>query len=303
MTHPYELKIINFMKTVSKQSVEVENLLLKPSSSSVEHFLRKMYEDEPNRPFTMRLSSIGRPLCQLQMEKAKAAAVDDDWNFPIRMMYGAIIEGLTVSILRHSGIEVQEEQTPVELFVNIDENIVIIKGTLDIVIDGKVWDVKSASPNAFANKFASYGSLREHDDFGYLPQLYGYSKARELPPGGWIVVDKSSGIIKVLPVPENYQEDMDAALTLIENNVRVLRLNAEFKRCFTDVDEKFRKRFTGNKILQSPCNFCKYRYTCYPGLQYLPDLNSTAYEKPYKHYTKITTQETNISTIEESEGP
>lgn len=306
--HKYEMMIMDFMKTVAKQSVEVDKLLLKPAAKDVEHYIKKMMEEDPNRPFKLRLSSIAKPLCQQQMQKANAEHVEDDWNFPLRMMYGGIIEGLTVSILRHAGIKVDEEQTHVKLTVgttglNGQPLVVEVPGTLDLVLEGHVWDVKSASPYAFKEKFASYQSLKASDDFGYIGQLYGYSEARKLPPGGWIVVDKSSGVVKVIPVPDDYRADMAESLQTIENNVKVLTSDSEFKRCFSDVDEKFNKRFTGSKVLESPCTFCKYKYSCWPGLQFLPVPNSKAYEKPHKYYTKVGHEETNVHSLPQSEGP
>lgn len=290
--HPYELQIIEFMKTVAKQSVHVEDLLLKPATKDIEHYLRKTYEDDPNRPFTLRLSAIGKPLCQQQLEKAKAPSVDNDYNMPLRMMYGAIIEGLLVSILRHSGIIIDEEQTPVALPVLTgNKHYTMISGTLDLVIEGKVWDIKSASPQAFKDKFSSYESLKSDDTFGYLPQLYGYSAARRLPPGGWIVIDKSSGEIRVLPVPDDYDAEISRCLKIIQDNVIILLSDAKFKRQFEAQDEKFNKKFTGNKILKSPCIYCSKRYSCWEGLQYLPVEHSTAYDKPYRHYVKLGTRD------------
>lgn len=288
--HPYELKIIDFMKTISKQSTAIDDLLLKPASKDVEHYIRKLYEDDPARPFSLRLSSIGKPLCQLQMEQRKAPAVDDDWNFPLRMMYGGVIEGLTVSILRHAGINIEEEQTKVAL--ELPELRATIPGTLDLVIDGKVWDVKSASQHSFKEKFASYESLKENDSFGYICQLFGYAKARGIPAGGWIVVDKSSSDIKVLEVPENQDEEMAKSLNTIKNNVRVLLNQEAFKRQFEDQAETFKKRFTGNKVLSYPCNFCKFKYSCWENLKFLPSFSSTAYDKPMRYYTQISNENT-----------
>ena len=285
--HPFELKIIDFMKTVGKTSVKVDDLLLKPASKDVDYFLQKIYEDDPNRPFTIRMSNIGRPLCQLQMEMNKAEAVDDDWNLPLKFMYGAVIEGLTVSVLKHSGIKVLEEQTPVAL----DIGGIKVKGTLDLVLeDDAVWDIKSASEYSYRNKFASYESLKEQDDFGYLGQLFGYAKAANKKPGGFIVINKSSAEVKVCSIPEQYQEDSDACLTKIAENIKVLTSNGKFQRQFEDKPETFKKRFTGNKVLESPCTFCRYKYACWPKLQHLPSLMSAAYEKPYKYYTEITNE-------------
>lgn len=289
--HSIELKIIDFMKRVSTQSLDTTNMLLKPAEKDIQHFLKKMYEENPNRPFSIRLSAIGRPLCMQQMHKAGETGVDDEWNFPIRMMYGGVVEGLAVSILRHAGVEIQEEQTNVQLPVKVAESgpksIYSVPGTLDLVIDNKVWDVKSASPYSYANKFISYDTLKQSDDFGYIAQLYGYAVARGLEPGGWIVVDKSSGEIKALTVPDNWQDEQAACLKNIENNVKILLSDADFQRSFEDIDEKFKKRFTGNRVLQSPCTFCKFKYKCWPDMQYLPDVNSNAFDKPYKYYTRL----------------
>lgn len=279
------------MRTVGTTIVDVNKHPLKPAQKDVEYFLQKMYEDDPNRPFTLRMSNVARPLCQLQMDKARikdTQVVEDDWNFPLRMMYGSIIEGLTVSILRHSGIKIDEEQTPVKLCIADT----IISGTLDLVIDGRVWDIKSASPISFRDKFASYETLKREDHLGYLGQLYGYSKARGLPAGGWIVIDKSSGEIKVLAAPDEQKAEFDEQLSIIENNVKIVGSGEAFKRSFSDKDETYKKKLTGNKVLESPCIFCKHRYNCWPGLQHLPSFMSTAFDKPYKYYTKVTNENT-----------
>lgn len=290
--HPYELQIIDFMKAVGNSVLDVTKLPLKPAPADVEHYLRKIYEADPARPFRISMSNIGKPLCQLQMEQAKAEAVEDDYNLPLRFMFGAIIEGLTVSVLKHSGIKVNEEQTKVELPIDVRIepkviNTYTIPGTLDLVLEGRVWDIKSASEYAFKEKFNSYEALKEDDTFGYLPQLYGYSAARKLPPGGFIVINKSSGQIKVLPVMADYAEEQARCLSIITENVKILHTKGAFKRCFEDEDEKFQKRLTGNKRLGSTCGFCKFKYSCWPGLQHLPNLNSTAFEKPYVYYTKV----------------
>lgn len=278
------------MREVASKSTKVDDLLLKPAQKDIEHYIRKLYEDDPNKPFTIRMSSISRPLCMLQMEKAKAQRVEDDWNLPLRFMFGGVIEGLAVSLLRHAGVKIDEEQTHVKLPIAG----IVINGTLDLVIDGKVWDIKSASPHSFNEKFASYEALKEGDVFGYLGQLYGYSAARGLPPGGWIVIDKSSGNVKVVEVPSDYTEEMARCLKIIEDNVTILVQDKEFKRCFEDIDEKFKKQLTGNKMLGTTCGYCPFRYSCWPSLQYLPVTNSTAFNKPYRYYTKITSDEISL---------
>ena len=282
MTSEIELRYINFMKKIAASTDEVEEKLLKPATKDVEHFIRKLYEDDPNKPFTMRMSNLGRPLCQLQMEQAKAARVENDWNLPLRLIYGGVIEGLCVNILRHANVGLEEEQTQVSFMLAGHK----INGTLDIIIKGKVYDIKSASSYSFKEKFASYESLKASDDFGYITQLALYSAASGAPMGGWVVIDKSSGDFKVVEVPDEHQADKEAALRLASDNVRALTSGRAFKQCFSDEVETYRRKETNNRTLCKQCTYCPFRYSCWKGLQYLPSACSTAYEKPHKYYTE-----------------
>ena len=251
MTHKIELQVVEFLRSVAKEPLEMEEKLMQPAAKDVGHFLEKLYENDPHKPFTLRLSNVGRPLCQLQMAKKNSAKAESDWFLPLRLMLGGVTEGLTMSILRHAGVTINEEQTKVKLPVNTSNGVVEISGTLDLLIDNKVYDIKSASSYSYAEKFSSYGSLKASDDFGYLGQLYSYAKARDVEAGGFIVIDKSSGEIKVVEVPHNWLEDQEECLNTIEHNVNVIiDEEAEFKRCFEDKDEKFKGKFTGNKMLQ-----------------------------------------------------
>jgi len=281
--HPYDIKLQEYMQNNATRSMDIADDFFVDVLKDIEHYYKKMIEDDPRRGFTIRMSSIGRPLCQQQMEKAQADAVEDDANHPLRMFFGGVVEATTVSMLRHAGINIEAEQGAVRLNLGGVE----ISGTYDLKIDGAIWDVKSASPHAFMTKFQSYQSLKEDDPFGYLGQLYGYAKAENVKPGGWFVIDKSSGIIKVLPVPDEYESDMNESLAKMEANVLALVSNAPFKRCFEDRVETFKKRPTGNRVLTPPCSYCKHRYACWPNLQYLPSVESKSFDPPYKYYTEI----------------
>lgn len=281
--HPYEIKILEYMQQVATRSLPVDANFFDPIRRDMEHYYRKMVEDDYSRGFSIRMSSIGRPLCQQQMEKAQADAVEDEANHPLRMLFGGVVEAITVSTVRNAGINIEEEQTAVSLPMAG----ITVSGTLDLVIDGAVWDVKSASPHAFMTKFASYQALKADDPFGYILQLYGYAKARGVKPGGWLIMDKSSGILKVMPVPEDYHQDMDNSLATMERNVTALLNNEAFMRCFNDVPETFKKRPTGNRVLVPPCSYCKFKYSCWPGLQHLPQVESKSFDPPYKYYTEM----------------
>lgn len=61
----------------------------------------------------------------------------------------------------------------------------------------------------------------------------------------------------------------------------------QFERCFEPVEETYRKKPTGNKVLAEECGWCKYRYKCWPSIQELPSLASQAKEKPIVAYVEI----------------
>ena len=122
------------------------------------------------------MSSIGRPLCQLQMEKMGAKAETPAYNSKMRFILGDLIEALAVAILKSSGIKIDSMQEKVTHAFKNDA----INGTYDVEIMGKIWDIKSAAPYSFQYKFgedAGYSSLAKNDSFGYLAQGYLYSKA------------------------------------------------------------------------------------------------------------------------------
>ena len=85
-----------------------------------------------------------------------------------------------------------------------------MNGTLDIIIDDKVWDIKSASPYAFDHKFGEMGGykkIKSDDAFGYITQGYLYSESVGKEFGGWIVINKASGEWTVCEAPIVQDED------------------------------------------------------------------------------------------------
>ena len=74
-----------------------------------------------------------------------------------------------------------------------------IKGTYDLVVDGAVDDIKSASTLSYTNKFVSFDTVSESDPFGYVGQLAGYAKASGKKVGGWWVINKNNADFKYIP--------------------------------------------------------------------------------------------------------
>ena len=186
----------------------------------------------------------------------------------MNMMLGDIVEAVFKGLLKEAGVK-YEDDAKVTLDLDDDTSV---SGTYDIVIDGAVDDIKSASNWSYTNKFESYDTLRQGDAFGYIAQLAGYAKASGKRAGGWWVVNKANGQFKYVPATGI---DIDKEVGHIKQTADTLEEN-RFERCFDAVPEKFRGKETGNKILGTECGFCRYRYACWPDLQERPAVMSQA---------------------------
>jgi len=229
-----------------------------------------------NEAFRVRMSNISKPTCQLQMEKAGKPKARMPYNHIMRMMHGDMIEAIIQLVLRISKANITGGKNKVTLDVDGTE----VRGEDDIEIDGKVFDTKSASPWAFGNKWSKgFDGLKASDDFGYIGQLVGYSVTQGKEPGGWIVVDKSSGQVKVVEANLSKRE-INKIKKQMSDTVKAL--DGKFERCFEPEDETFRRKPTGSKKLCSTCGFCSFLDSCWPNAQYLPQTGSQA-QNP-KHY-------------------
>jgi hypothetical protein len=266
--------------------------VLDQAAKDFRDMLDRRFNQPPREGFTLSLSKVGKPTCQLQMEKSEAEREEKPYSFHMQMLIGDMIEVAGIAILKAAGVAVHNEQQSVELRVAGES----IRGRkdLDIYENGKskTWDIKSASPFAFENKFSrGFPAVKESDTFGYVEQGYGYDHAGSTPFGGWIVINKSTGEWCVTETPENDWETKKEALTEIFNTVKTIRDDKPFERCFDDEPETYYKKETGNRVLGKACSFCDFKWSCWPTLQQLPDQNSTAKNRKLKYYTYVKEQE------------
>lgn len=282
-----EAKIHQTLERLSNNEhdqVEIKSEWIDEAVEMVREALHKQLFRE-NEDFRVRMSNISKPTCQLQMEKSGATKARMPYNHIVRMMHGDLIEAIMQLILRISGANITGGKNKVKLNVAGTE----VRGEDDIEIDGKIFDIKSASPWAFGNKWSKgFDGLKASDDFGYIGQLVGYSVAQGKEPGGWIVVDKSSGEVKVVEASLNKRELSEIKKQMATT---VKNLDGEFKRCFEPEDETFRRKPTGSKKLCSTCGFCPFLNTCWPQAKYLPQTGSQAVSPKYYWYVQYEGEE------------
>ena len=280
-------KVQSYLDKVSKEPVKISDKLVEEFGEACKESLRKQFSEERREKFQVRMSNVGRPLCQLQMEAQNVKGEGQPYNVKMRNTFGDLIEALAMFVLKSSGVEIEDEQKKVKYKFNDSE----IEGRLDVKIDQKVWDIKSASPYSFEKKFGEAGGFEEiakEDAFGYIPQGYLYSESEKVPFGGWIVINKSTGEWLVCEVPladDQYKKD---ALELANKNTKAIKSKIPFKRCYNDIEETFRTKKTGNKVLGTVCSFCPYKLPCWGSkLQLLQQQQSQGKTPKWVWYTEV----------------
>ena len=273
-------------KLSNGQPVECKEEWIEAAGKMFKEGLRKQL-NRINDDFRLRPSNIGRPTCQLQMEKAGVEKSKMPYNHIFRMMFGDAVECIVEVLLRVAGANITGGKSKAEYKIAGT----VITGENDIEIDGATYDTKSSSPWAYENKWQNgWHGVAEDDAFGYTAQLLSYAKGTGTKLGGWIVVNKSTGELSVVEATPNKQE-LEELETRVENSINLITSDGEFKRCFEPSDEYFRKVPTGNKRLHTTCTFCSYTSHCWPDAQYKPQTGSKAQNPRYYWYSEYNANE------------
>ena len=283
------LKVQQYLDNVSKSPVKLDKQLVQEFGEACKNALLKQFEEPRRDKFEPRMSNIGRPLCQLQMEAKGVKGEGQPYNVKMRNTFGDMIEALSIFVMKSAGVDIVNEQKKVTYKFNGEK----IEGRQDVEIDGKVWDIKSASPYSFEKKFGEAGGFNEvvrEDSFGYASQgfLYGESQSKKF--GGWIAINKSTGEWTVCETPASVDEHKQKALKLAKDNFNALKEGKPFKRCYDDVAETFRTKPTGNRVLGFVCSYCPYKLPCWgrDKLQLLPQQQSKGKNPKWVWYTAVT---------------
>lgn len=281
MNHVAELALHTFLQKALAGETTVDEAVIEQVGKDVADAVRKQFSSGSRDEFKLRMSNLGRPKCQLWFEKNDP---EDKTPFPphflVNMMLGDIVEAVFKGLLRAAAVEFTDNEKVVLTLSDGTE----INGEYDMVLDGKVDDVKSASPWSYQNKFKDFETLAKGDTFGYVSQLVGYATAANKEVGGWWVINKANGEFKYVDAGA---VDTASELQKIEETVKYIKDDQPFERCFDAVPETYFKKPSGNLKLNSTCGFCAYKHKCWPNLQSLPSRVSKAVEKPIVDYVFI----------------
>ena len=192
MNHPAEIALHQYMVNAVKGETNISPDTIQQVAADISDALQRQFGGNKRGDFRLRMSNLGRPTCQLWYDKNKPeVGLPFPTTFVMNMMLGDIVEAVFKGLLKEAGVKYEEPE-----HVTLELSNAKINGTYDIVIDGAVDDVKSASNWSYTNKFESYDTLAAGDSFGYVAQLAGYAKAADKKVGGWWVVNKATGEFK-----------------------------------------------------------------------------------------------------------
>jgi hypothetical protein len=209
---------------------------------------------------SLRMSNFGTP-CERKLwytVNMPDQAEPLKGNALLKFLTGHILEEVILSLAEQAGHSVEAQQETVEV-----EGVV---GHIDAIVDGVVIDVKSANARSFT-KFRDH-ELATNDPFGYIDQLELYHHAlqadeRVRGPGkreaAFIAVDKELGHVVV----DKYQvQERDWEKEVQEKKVMLASSEPPPRGFFPEPHNK-----SGNLKLPTPCAYCPFKKTCYPGLR------------------------------------
>ena len=248
------LKVQQYLDSVSKKPVKLDKQLVQEFGEACKNALLKQFEDERSTKFELRMSNVGRPLCQLQMEAKGIKGEGQPYNVRMRNTFGDLIEALATFVMKSAGVNIKNEQKKVTYKFENES----IEGRQDVEIDDKIWDIKSASPYSFDKKFGEAGGFTEvvrDDSFGYASQGFLYGESQNKKFGGWIAINKSTGEWTVCETPSSVEEHKKKAIDTAKENIKAIKSSKPFKRCYDDVAETFRSKPTGNRVLGFVCSY------------------------------------------------
>ena len=291
------IEVQNFLQRAGRGEIDSSRLepLIEQFGEDCKAAMRKQFSNRGG--YKIRMSGVGRPLCQQQLEK-QGHVQDVAYNDIVKFATGDLLEAFAVLVMRAAGLKVIDEQKKCSLELAGET----VNGTLDVIleIDGQeeVWDIKTASPWSFENKFSGRGGydvIKEDDPFGYVMQGHLYGESENKRFGGWIVINKSSGEWDFVEAPEEQSEDRKAYIADANKRVKAITEDAPFKVPFQSEPEYVtidrQKVETGNRLMPKPCSFCSFKSMCWKNAVYAPKATSKAKFKPYVWYTKLVKKE------------
>lgn len=246
----------NVLRTGSGWNEEISQWVGATASQS----LTRQFSRGTERSSGLRLSAIGTP-CERKLWYSTRRGTPSESHSAStlnKFIFGDLTESYLLGLVKASGHSLE----------GLQDTVVVsgIKGHRDCIIDGMLFDVKSASSRAF-EKFKANG-LRKDDPFGYISQISSYlfgslsdPLLTEKTKVGFLVMDKQFGHIAVDIY--DVSEELEKKEAEIERKKALCASDELPPRDFEPVP--FNK--SGNEKLATFCSYCEFKHQCYPDLR------------------------------------
>ena len=138
------VEIQDFLQKAGRGEIDSSRLepLIEQFGEDCKAAMRKQFSNRGG--YRIRMSGVGRPLCQQQLEK-QGHKQDVAYNDIVRFATGDLLEAFAVLVMKAAGLNIIDEQKKCSLELAGQS----IDGTLDVIleVDGEeeVWDIKTAS--------------------------------------------------------------------------------------------------------------------------------------------------------------
>ena len=256
--HTLEKDIIHVLRTGEGWTSEVSQWV----GTDIANSLSRQFDRGGESRRGLRLSSLGTK-CERKLWYSVNWRVDPEPIDPFaysKFIYGDITESYVLGLAKASGHSVEGLQDPLD--------VLDIRGHRDCVIDGMLFDVKSAATFSFQN-FTRKG-VRNNDSYGYVSQLSSYLYGSRNDPlvtykdrAGFIFFDKQFGNIAV--------RILDLNKELEEKEEEVLRKKQIVKQPEPPAREyEAEYKSTGSKenpqLPNNPCGYCQHKMECWGNL-------------------------------------
>ena len=105
----HQAKLLSFLSKAANEGVEMPSQLLDEFSTLARKALEKHFSDKDEEGFRLRMSNVGKPLCQLQMQAKNTEEEPKDYSFKMRMIIGDVLEAVVIALLKGAGVEVKNK--------------------------------------------------------------------------------------------------------------------------------------------------------------------------------------------------
>lgn len=225
------------------------------------------------RPFTLRMSNLGKPMRQLWYASKGYPRPEFSAQTMARFLIGDLLETVMIFLARQAGHTVDAEQEEVEC-----EGIL---GHKDCHIDGVLVDVKTASKYGFS-KFAD-GTLAANDGFGYIGQMSAYKACSNVEETAFWAIRKDD-LAQALYFPPKDLMKVDLPKK-IRSTKKSLARETPPERCYEPIPSKT----GGNMQLHKLCEFCDYRKFCWKDDEGKKLYRTFQYANGKVHLTEVNT--------------